>query len=48
MSKEVIVLKEKWNPGAHEAPAARALEMVQVIEDEYQELKRPKGILIAI
>ena len=27
--KEVIVLKEKWNPAAHEAPDARALEMVR-------------------
>ncbi len=44
MSKEVIVLKEKWNPGAHEAPAARALEMVQVIEDEYQEAPFPLSL----
>jgi hypothetical protein len=28
--KEVIVLKDKWNPGAHEVPEARALEMTEV------------------
>ncbi len=33
--KEVIVLKDKWNPGAHDAPAARALEMTEVSPDTY-------------
>ena len=28
--KEVIVLTDKWNPGAFDVPAPRALEMVQV------------------
>ena len=41
MSKEVIVLKDKWNPGAHEVPTARSLEMVQVTKDEYQETPFP-------
>ena len=41
MSKEVIVLKEKWNPGAHDVPTARSLEMVQVTKDEYQETPFP-------
>ena len=43
-SKEVIVLKEKWNPGAHEAPSARALEMVEVAKDEYRELPFPLSL----
>jgi len=39
--KEVIVLTEKWNPGATEVPAARALEMVEVAKDEYRALPFP-------
>ena len=42
--KEVIVLKDKWNPGAHDAPAARALEMVEVAKDEYQQLPFPLSL----
>jgi hypothetical protein len=41
---EVIVLKEKWNPGAHEAPSARALEMVEVAEAQFQESPFPLSI----
>ena len=41
IKKEVIVLKDKWNPGAHEVPTARSLEMVQVTKDEYQETPFP-------
>ena len=41
MNKEVIVLTEKWNPGAHDAPTARSLEMVQVVEDEFMETPFP-------
>lgn len=45
MSKEVIILKDKWNPGAHEVPTARALEMVQVTEEgEYQETPFPLSL----
>ena len=44
MSKEVIVLKEKWNPAAHDAPTARALEMVQVVEDEFVETPFPLSL----
>jgi len=39
--KEVIVLKDKWNPGAHEVPEPRAIEMVQVTEDEFREVPFP-------
>ena len=42
--KEVIVLKEKWNPGAQEAPTARALEMVQVSQGEYHEAPFPLSL----
>ena len=34
-------MKDKWNPGAHEVPEPRAIEMVQVIEDEYREVPFP-------
>jgi hypothetical protein len=43
-TKEVIVLKEKWNPGAHEAPTARALEMVEVIDSEFVEAPFPLSL----
>ena len=33
--KEVIVLKDKWIPGAHDAPEPRALEMMEVAPDTY-------------
>ncbi len=39
--KKVIVLKNKWNPGAQEVPEPRALEMVQVTEDEFREVPFP-------
>ena len=42
--KEVIVLKEKWNPGAHEAPSARALEMVEVKSAEFAETPFPLSL----
>ena len=42
--KEVIVLKDKWNPGAHEVPPARALEMVEVAKDDYRELPFPLSL----
>lgn len=34
-TKEVIVLKNKWNPSAHDVPVARTLEMVHVGADDY-------------
>ena len=42
--RKVIVLKEKWNPGAHEAPTARALEMVEVTEAQFEESPFPLSI----
>ena len=42
--KEVIVLKDKWNPGAHEVPAARALEMTEVSPDNYMEAPFPLSL----
>ncbi len=34
-------MKNKWNPGAQEVPEPRALEMVQVTEDEFREVPFP-------
>jgi hypothetical protein len=42
--KEVIVLKEKWNPGAHEAPSARALELTEITPDTYMSAPFPLGL----
>ena len=33
--KEVIVLKDKWIPGASDVPEPRALEMTEVAPDTY-------------
>ena len=44
MSKEVIVLKEKWNPGSQEVPTARALEMVEVQNAEFAETPFPLSL----
>ena len=44
MSKEVIILKDKWNPGAYDVPTARSLEMVQVVEDEFMETPFPLSL----
>jgi 16S rRNA G966 N2-methylase RsmD len=35
--KEVIVLKDKWNPSAYEVPEARTLEMTQVAPNVYMD-----------
>ena len=42
--KEVLVLKEKWNVGAHEVPSARALEMVEVGDAEFRETPFPLSL----
>lgn len=42
--KEVIILTDKWNPGAYEVPAPRALEMVQVGKDEFREVPFPLSL----
>ena len=42
--KEVIVLKDKWIPGAQEVPEPRALEMVQVTEDEFRTVPFPLSL----
>jgi len=42
--KEVIVLKDKWNPGAHEVPTARALEMIEVKDAEFAETPFPLSL----
>ena len=42
--KEVIVLKDKWNPGAHEVPVARALEMVEVSNNDYRQVPFPLSL----
>ena len=42
--KEVLVLRDKWNPGAHEVPTARALEMVEVRDAEFRETPFPLSL----
>jgi len=42
--KEVLVLRDKWNPGAHEVPTARALEMVEVGDAEFRETPFPLSL----
>ena len=42
--KEVLVLRDKWNPGAHEVPSARALEMVEVKEGDFIETPFPLSL----
>jgi len=37
-------LKEKWNPGAHDVPAARSLEMVEVGDAEFRETPFPLSL----
>ena len=39
--KEVIVLKDKWNPGAHDVPEARTLEMTEVAPNTYMDAPFP-------
>ena len=39
--KEVIVLKNKWNPGAQEVPEARTLEMTEVSPNTYMDAPFP-------
>tara|TARA_Y100000296_G_scaffold70813_1_gene85764 strand:+ start:672 stop:938 length:267 start_codon:yes stop_codon:yes gene_type:complete len=43
-NRKVIVLKDKWNTGATETPEPRALEMVQVVEDEFAETPFPLSL----
>jgi len=35
--RKVIILKEKWNSGAHEAPSPREVELVEVAPREFVE-----------
>ena len=42
--KEVIVLKDKWNPGAHEVPEARTLEMTEVAPNTYMDAPFPLSL----
>jgi hypothetical protein len=42
--KEVIVLKDKWNAGAHEVPEARTLEMTEVAPNTYMDAPFPLGL----
>ena len=44
MTEEVIILKEKWNPSAHDVPTARALEMVEVVQDDFVENPFPLSL----
>ena len=39
--KEVIVLKDKWNPSAHDVPEARTLEMTEVAPNTYMDAPFP-------
>ena len=42
--KEVIVLKDKWSPGAHEVPEARTLEMTEVAPNTYMDAPFPLSL----
>jgi len=42
--KEVIVLKDKWNPGAHDVPEARTLEMTEVTPNTYMDAPFPLSL----
>ena len=42
--KEVIVLKDKWNPGAHDVPEARTLEMTEVAHNTYMDAPFPLSL----
>jgi hypothetical protein len=42
--KEVIVLKDKWNPGAHDVPEARTLEMTEVAPSTYMDAPFPLSL----
>lgn len=42
--KEVLVLTDKWNPGAYEVPTARSLEMVEVSDAEFRETPFPLSL----
>ena len=44
IKKEVIVLKDKWNPGAHEVPEARTLEMTEVAPNTYMDAPFPLSL----
>ena len=39
--KEVIVLKDKWNPAAYDVPEARTLEMTEVAPNTYMDAPFP-------
>jgi len=41
IKKEVIVLKDKWNPGALDVPEARTLEMTEVEPNTYMDAPFP-------
>ena len=44
IKKEVIVLKDKWNPGAHEVPEARTLERTEVAPNTYMDSPFPLSL----
>ena len=37
-------MKEKWNPGAHDVPTARSLEMVEVKDGDFVETPFPLSL----
>ena len=37
-------MKDKWTPGAHEVPAARALELTEVTPDTYMSAPFPLSL----
>ena len=41
---KAIVLKDKWTPGAHDAPEPRALEMTEVAPDTYMDAPFPLSL----
>ena len=43
-NNQLILLEEKWNPAATEAPSARSLEMVEVRDAEFRETPFPLSL----
>ena len=37
-------MKNKWNPGAHDVPEARTLEMTEVVPNTYMDAPFPLGL----
>ena len=43
-NKNILLLEDKWNPGAHEVPTPRNLDMHEVMKDTYVETPFPLSL----